>query len=86
MGNLLYLINRASYQEVLFLGHQLKFNFSHFETLWDPLGVSEDPPGRKSGYEFSKMMKVAQCCAQLLDRLWANLAEILSFYWARVWL
>ena len=86
MGNWLYLQNGASYQKVLFLGHQLKFNFSHFETPWHPLGVTDDPPGRKSGYGRSKMMKVARCHGQLLCRLWANLAEILAFYRARVWL
>ena len=84
MGNWLYLRNGASYQEVVFLGHQLKFNFSHFETSRDPLEVTDDPPGRKSGYEWSKMVKVAQCHGQLLGSLWANFAEILGYEWARV--
>ena len=60
MGNWLYLKNGASYQEVLFLRHQLKFNFIHFETPWDPLGVTEDPPGEKKVVpEWTKTMKVS---------------------------
>ena len=60
MGNWLYLRKEASYQKVLFLRHHLKFNFSNFETPLDPLEVTEDPPGGKSGYEWYKMTEVAR--------------------------
>ena len=86
MGNWLYLGKGASYQKVLFLEHHLKFNSSHFETSWDPLGFTGDPAGVKSGYKWSKMTKVARFIGQLLGRLRDNLAEILVFYRARVWL